>query len=858
MPAENLTRDEAEARAAALDVTSYEIWLDLTAGEDTFSSRTEITFGSAEPGGSSFADLIAPSVRSVALNGADLDPAAVFGDSRIALAGLQARNSLVVEADCAYMRSDEGLHRFVDPVDDQTYLWTQFEAADARRVFACFEQPDLKASFALHVVAPAGWAVVSNAATPEPVEVAGTASLRWDFAPTERIATYLLAVVAGPYHRVTDTFTGAAAEIPLGWLCRASIAEHLDADALFAFTKAGLAFYEERFATPYPFTTYDQVFVPEYSGAMEHPGCVTFTEDFVFRSREDESAHAIRAIVLLHEMAHMWFGDLVTMRWWDDLWLNESFAEWASHWSTVATTRFTDAWVDFAIDKGYAYRADQLASTHPVAADVVDLDTAESIFDGITYGKGASVLRQLVAWVGEEPFLTGLRAHFSEHAYGNATFEDLLRALEVSSGRPLGDWARAWLGTAGVSTLRPRVEVDVDGRYTAFDVVQSAAPEQPTLRPHRLAIGLFVLTRSATGGPDELLRTGRVELDVDGAVTPVAELLGEPAADLVLLNDGDLTYAKVRFDERSLRSLTESVETIAEPLARAMCWTAAWDTTRDGEMAASAWVDLVLRGLATESHPATVQALCGQVVTAVERYTDPARRDEVRLRWTAGLRALLTRTAAGSDVQLLLVRALADSAVSGDDVALLAAQLDGTGVLPGLAVDTELRWRLLTGLARCGQLPVGALEDELRRDPTRVGQESAAAVAASVPDAAAKARAWDLAVAAPDTSGSTRREVMRAFWHNGQDAALEGWVDRYFSEAAVVWGRTSSGTATEYLRGMFPAVLASPSLVARAHQFLELPDLDPSVRRYVGQGLDDAVRAVAAQACDRDGAAVPS
>ncbi len=361
-----------------------------------------------------------------------------------------------------------------------------------------------------------------------------------------------------------------------------------------------------------PFTTYDQVFVPEYSGAMEHPGCVTYTEDFVFRSREDESAHAAGAIVLLHEMAHMWFGDLVTMRWWDDLWLNESFAEWASHWSTVATTRFTDAWVDVAIDEGYAYRADQLGSMHPVAASVVDLDTAESIFDGITYGKGASVLRQLVAWVGEEPFLAGLRTHFTEHAHGNATFADLRRAVEVSSGRSLADWVQAWLGTAGVSTLRPRVQVDVGGRYTAFDVVQSAAPAHPTLRPHRLAVGLFVLTRSASDGPDELVRTGRVELDVDGAVTSVPELVGEPAADLVLLNDGDPTYAKVRFDERSLRSLTAAVDTLVEPLARAMCWTAVWDTTRDGELAASAWVELVLRGLSTEFHPATVQALCGR------------------------------------------------------------------------------------------------------------------------------------------------------------------------------------------------------------------------------------------------------
>ncbi len=856
MPGQNLTRDEAAARSAVLAVQRYEIWLDLTGGPDRFGSRTVVTFASSDVGGSTFADLVAPAVRSVSLNGTALDPGEVFADSRIRLDGLRAANELVVEAECAYMRSDEGLHRFVDPVDDRTYLWSQFEAADARRVFACFEQPDLKASFVLHVTAPADWTVVSNAATPEPVDLppagastapAGGGVRRWDFAPTERIATYLLAVVAGPYHRVTDTYTGAAAEIPLGWLCRQSLAGHLDADELFTFTRQGLAHYEDRFATPYGFTSYDQVFVPEYSGAMEHPGCVTFTEDFLFRSRESDSAHAVRAIVLLHEMAHMWFGDLVTMRWWDDLWLNESFADWAAYWSAAEATRFTDAWVEFANDKGYAYRADQLSSTHPIAADVVDLDTAESVFDGITYGKGASVLRQLVAWVGEEPFLAGLRAYFAEHAYGNAEFADLLRALEASSGRPLADWAAAWLGTAGVNTLRLRTTV-ADGRYTAAAIEQSAAPDHPTLRPHRMAVGLFAPEPSGSGA---LVRTGRIELDVQGPLTTVPELVGAPVADLVLLNDDDLTFVKARLDERSLATLATSIAGLAEPLARAMVWTAAWDMTRDGELPASAWVDLVLRGLATESQASTVETLCGQTATAVGRYTDPAGRSRVRSRWADGLRALLANAEPGSDVQLLLVRAIAASPAGHEDAALLSGLLDGTLGPPGLVVDTDLRWQLLTGLARLGRADETAIDAELAGDPTTAGQERAAAVSAARPDRAAKEKAWAVAVDSPDTSGTARTAVMRTFWSPADAAVFDGFVERWFAEAATVWGRATSGTATDFLTRMFPAALASPALVELTETFLARTDLDPSVRRFVGQGRDDAVRAVAAQAADR-------
>jgi len=505
--------------------------------------------------------------------------------------------------------------------------------------------------------------------------------------------------------------------------------------------------------------------------------------------------------------------------------------------------------VEFALDKGNAYRADQLSSTHPIAADVVDLDTAESVFDGITYGKGASVLRQLVAWVGEQPFLAGLRAYFAEHAYGNAEFADLLRALEASSGRPLADWATAWLGTAGVNRMRLVTSV-ADGRYTAAAIEQSAAPEHPTLRPHRMALGLF-----ATGPAGGLVRTGRIELDVRGPSTQVPELVGAAVPDLVLLNDGDLTFVAARLDERSLATLMTSIDGLAEPLARAMAWTAAWNMTRDGELPASAWVDLALRGLATEVQATAVDAVCSQTATAVQRYTDPAARDRIRARWTTGLRALLAGAEAGSDVQLLVVRALAASAVADTDAALLTGLLNGTAVPAGLAVDTDLRWRVLTGLARLGRVDEGAIEDELRTDPTTAGREHAAAASAARPAADAKERAWAAAVARVDTAGTTRVAIMRTFWQAGDAEVLAGFAERYFTEAASIWARATSGTATDFLTGMFPAPLASAQLLDRAERLLARPGLDPSARRFVGQGRDDVVRALAAQACDRSAAA---
>ncbi|HYY10467.1 MAG TPA: aminopeptidase N, partial [Kineosporiaceae bacterium] len=566
MAGTNLTRDEAQERAGLLEVESYDVTLDLTTGDKTFRTTTVLRFTARTPGASTFVDLIAAGVDEVVLNGRSLPVEEVVSTGRIALPDLAASNELRVVADGAYMHTGEGLHRFVDPVDDEVYVYTQFEIADARRVFACFDQPDLKAPLTLTVTAPAHWTVVAVSPTPEP-EPAQDGAATWRFAPTPTLSPYVQAVVAGPYHVERGTLTSRdGREIPLGAFCRKSLAQYLDADEIFDITRQGFAYFEELFDLAYPFTKYDQLFVPEFNaGAMENAGAVTITEHYVWRSKVPEAMVERRGLTILHELAHMWFGDLVTMRWWDDLWLNESFAEYVSTRCQAEATRWATAWTTFSsAEKSWAYRQDQLATTHPVVADIRDLEDVEVNFDGITYAKGASVLKQLVHWVGTSAFDDGLRRYFRRHAWGNTTLRDLLAELEATSGRDLDEWARLWLQQAGVTTLRPEIEVGPDGVVQGLAVVQEAPADHPVLRPHRLAVGAYDLVDG------RLERTRRVELDVAGPRTPVPDFSGAPRPALLLVNDDDLAYAKIRLDEASLATAVEHLGAFADALPRSL------------------------------------------------------------------------------------------------------------------------------------------------------------------------------------------------------------------------------------------------------------------------------------------------
>lgn len=844
MPGTNLTRDEARTRAQLLTVDSYLVELDLTVGETRFASRTTLRFRSSEPGASTFLDLVDAEDLAVTLNGAALD-AAAYADSRVALEGLAADNEVVVEATLPYSRTGEGLHRFVDPADDRVYTYTQFEVPDARRVYATFEQPDLKSRFTFHVTAPAHWTVVSNAPTPEPEALEGERAV-WRFAETLPMSTYITAIIAGEYHAAHDVYEGRFGTIPLGHYCRRSLVPYLDVDELVTVTKQGFAYFEDAFDMAYPFGKYDQLYVPEYNmGAMENAGAVTLRDEYLPRGRQDASFYEFRATVILHEMAHMWFGDLVTMRWWDDLWLNESFAEWACHQAAVEATAFDEAWTGFAnVRKNWALRQDQLPSTHPIAADNHDLRAVEVNFDGITYAKGASVLKQLVAWVGLPHFLVGLRDYFREHAFGNTEFGDLLRALEGPSGRELDSWAKEWLQTSGVNTLAPDFELDDEGRYSRFAVRQSAGEEHPTLRRHRIGIGLY------DRDGERLVRRTSLEVDVRDETTVVEQLVGERQPDLLLLNEGDLTYAKIRLDERSLATVVEGLGRLDDSLARALCWTAAWDMTRDAEMRARDFVELVLRNIGSETDPAGSSRIPSYAASAVAFLSDPAHRPELRARWESGLRELLAGAEAGGDHQLTFLRSLAGAAHSPEALDELEALLDGGATLPGLSIDSDLRWTLLTALAREGRVDAARIEAERERDNTITGQQRAAAARAARPTAEAKAEAWEIAVVRDDVANETQRSTVTAFVQAGQAEVLAPYVEKYLEVAETLWEAKGTQRASTALEGLFPRPLASPELLARVQEWLRTTSANPAAQRYVREGAADVERYLAAQAFD--------
>ncbi|MFL6062441.1 MAG: aminopeptidase N [Marmoricola sp.] len=844
MPGTNLTREEAQTRAQLIDVDSYTIELDLTTSEKTFASTTTIEFTSRIPGGSTFADLVGAEIHEITLNGEVLDPAEVYADSRIRLDGLHVENVLVVRADCTYSHSGEGLHRFVDPADDRVYLYSQFEVPDARRVYTTFEQPDLKSVFTFHVTAPEHWKVVSNAPTPQP-EAIGEGKAVWHFPATKKMSTYITAVVAGEYHEVQDVYEGKYGTIPLGHYCRQSLVEFLDRDEVVKLTKQSFAFFEEQFDFPYPFEKYDQLYVPEYNmGAMENAGCVTLRDEYLPRSRQPRSFYEFRASVITHEMAHMWFGDLVTMKWWDDLWLNESFAEWACYWCEAEATEFTDAWTGFTnARKQTGYRQDQLPSTHPIAADNYDLHAVEVNFDMITYAKGASVLKQLVAWVGLEPFLDGLRQYFKDHAYGSSEFTDLLEALEKASGRELQGWASEWLQTAGVNTLTPSFELDAEGRYSSFSVLQSADPDWPTLRRHRIGIGAY----NTVDG--KLVRTASYEIDVEGARTEAPELVGLEQPELLLLNDQDLAYAKIRLDERSLGTVVQGLSKLEDSLPRALCWGAAWDMTRDAEMSATDFVTLFLANIGSETDSWGISRIPVYAAQAVNSLSAPAHRTALKEQFERGLRSLLEAAEPGSDAQLTFARTYAGTAISEEALDSLEQLLDGTLVLDGLAMDQDLRWVLITALARRGRAG-DRIETELAGDNTISGKEHAAAALAARPTAEAKAEAWQRIVVDTDTPNETQRSIVHAFQATGQDDVLLPYVTTYLEAAETLWEHLGTHKAATTLEGLFPRQLASPALLEQVDAWLAGTSANPGAKRYITEGRADVARYLAAQEKD--------
>jgi aminopeptidase N len=832
--ASNLTRDEARDRAELLRVESYQVDLDLTGSDATFGSVTIVRFSCARPGAGTFIELTAPTVMQIMLNGAPVDLAAFDGD-RIALTGLAQHNELTVTATCAYSRTGEGMHRFTDPADKDVYLYSDLETFDAHRIYACFDQPDLKATYEFTVTAQDNWTVISNVAPDVAAAPAGPGAARWHFPPTPVMSTYITAIAAGPYFAVTQEHDG----IPLGLYCRQSLASYLDPDEIFEITRQGFDYYHAAFGVRYPFGKYDQLFVPEFkAGAMENAGCVTFLEDYIFRSRVTDSDREARAQTILHEMAHMWFGDLVTMRWWDDLWLNESFASWAEMVSSTEATRWTNGWTGFAQGyKAWAYRQDQLPSTHPIAADIPDIEAVEVNFDGITYAKGAAVLKQLVAYVGRDNFLAGVRDYFGKHAWGNATLADLLSSLEQASGRDLTSWSKSWLQMAGVNTLRPAFQLDSEGRFTSFAVLQEAPADHPELRPHRIAIGLYDRAGAA------LTRRRRVEIDVAGAVTDVPELAGDTRPDLVLVNDDDLTYAKVRLDEHSLRTVVGSISDLADPLAAALCWSSAWDMTRDAEMRTRDFLALVSSGAPAITELSVLERILMVTGLAVRRYADPNWRAAGVGKLEDTLHGWLLAAAPGSDHQLAYAKALADVATSQASLDLLAGLLAGAESIDGLAIDTDLRWELLHRLVSRGAAGPDQIEAELDRDRTDAGERHAESCLAAIPTAEAKAAAW-AKITGGTLPNATFRAALRGFRDPDQDELLAPYSAKFYGALDRMWQDGASDMAQFFIEVGYPDTVVSQEAIDATDAYIAASDPVPAMRRLLIERRDDVARAL--------------
>ncbi|MDR1355764.1 MAG: aminopeptidase N [Propionibacteriaceae bacterium] len=857
----NITRAEAQTRSALLTVEHYDVKVDLravmpVAAEpiENFISHSTVTFN-AQASGDTWIDLIADQLLAASLDGQSLSPD-VFADSRLPLHVEPGQHELSITALCRYSHTGEGLHRFVDPADQRVYLYTQFETADARRMYACFEQPDLKATFQLTVLAPSTWQVASNSLTPKP-ELNSDHGV-WKFAATGRISTYITALIAGEYHVDSSQVMSSRGAIPAALLCRKSMVAHLDTAKIRETTQRGFAVYEKAFGVPYPFDSYDQVFAPEYNaGAMENAGCVTIRDEYLFRSKVSTAQYEARDNTILHELAHMWFGDLVTMRWWDDLWLNESFAEWASHYCQqvlVGEHEGINPWVGFANGrKTWAFNADQLPTTHPVAADMVDLDTVEQSFDGITYAKGASVLKQLVAHVGERQFLAGIHAYLEAHSWSNATFADLIDALQVSSGSDLSDFAANWLETAGMNTLTPRLSVDADGVITEFTVEQSAHPEHPKLRHHHFSIGFFDLVN------EEIVRTGGLDnVDISEGTTAIAAFVGQRCPRIVLLNAGDETFAKIRLDTDSLQATMNDIGKITDPLVRAVIMTSAWDSWRDGEIGSRDFLDLVLASVPVESDMIALQARLNSAGLAAGMYSAPQYRAANRKYLTSQLAALLKTSEPGSDKQLLIADALIRVIDTPLGNALLKAWLADEEVPPGLVIDVERRWAMLTTLAANGELELGQLSAMEAADVTISGVERAAGVRAALPTSTAKAEAWRLLTTTADVPNGTARQIAQNFMQPGQEDVLAPYAANYLSLVAAISNKAGffadrgNWLTDLLLTQLWPEPLADEAYLAQVSQrLLAEPKLSDALSRTLADNVAGSRRKLAAQQASR-------
>ncbi len=821
-----LTYEEAQARSRLIEVLGYHVELDVTGGDDVFESATVVRFGCRAPGTGTFIEIRPTRLRRVVLNGQDVDPAALAGN-RLPLTGLRAVNELRVEADMGYSRTGAGLHRFTDAADGEAYLALHGGLDNAQRVLAAFDQPDLKAAITATVTAPASWTVIGNGRA----RPAGDG--RWELAATPPISTYLFTLVAGPYSSIRTEHHG----IPFGLHARQSLAGHLHRDAaeILAITRACFGRYREIFAEPYPYDSYDQVFVPELeSGAVENPGCVTFRDEFLFPAAVTRAERQLRGMVIAHEMAHMWFGNLVTMRWWNDVWLSESFATYMGFQVLAEATAFTAAWTDFALThKTRGYDADQRESTHPVAPepqDVPDTDAARSSYDDISYAKGASALRQLVAWLGWPTFLAGINDYFARYRFGSATLADLLDCLSRASGTDVGEWAEPWLCRSGVDTLtvtRP----EPPGRVGCIS--------HAGRRPHRVWVGVY------DQAPGELTLRTRIPVLVPADAGAVVLSWGRPEPALLLPNDGDFSYCKVRLDPASQATLASSLGRLTDPLSRAVAWNSVRDLVRDGELAPRQYLSLAARHLPAE----TDSSIAGQVIayarwTVADRYLPPGLRGAALADITSLCQDLLSPPGDADGMRLVAARGLIDSASGPDDVAALWSWLAAGRVPGGPDTDSRLRWQILLRLTVLGAASRAEIEHDASRDITAAGRLSAARCRAALPDPAAKQAAWT-AMLGGTLSGYELAATAQGFWQADQAGLLAGYVPRYFAALAEIAAGGGAEAARVLCQHGFPHHAVAAATVRSGERCLDSGGVTGSLRRLLADQLEDLRRSLA-------------
>ena len=819
----SLTRDEAQARASLIDVESMEVDLDLTTSSTTFESDTQIVFraAAAEP---TFVDLKAVDVHEVELNDAALDPETVV-DGRLPITPTEGRNTLRVRATMPFSNDGQGLHRSVDPEDHREYVYGHLFLDAAPKVFACFDQPDLKAPYTVTVRAPEEWIVTGNG---DPLHEGGG---QWRLATTKPLSTYFVTVCAGPYVQQRDTWRGPDGQVvPLVLHARASLAEELAAQApqMFEVTRQCMSYFHELFGIDYPFGEYHQIFVPEFNaGAMENPGCVTFRDQFVFQGAITRQGLLSRTNTIAHEMAHMWFGDLVTPVWWDDLWLNESFAEYMAHRACVAATEFTEAWVDFGVGrKPWGYAAERSPSTHPVAgAPAHDGDTALQNFDGISYAKGASALRQLIEWMGDEHFISGVRDHLTTHAYGNATLADFLGSMESASGRDVQGWAAAWLETAGLD----RISVELTTRQDAdgVPVIETAtvvrdqpqdAAGAPANRPHALTIAGW------TDGD----RAWEVELELDADRVEVPELAGRPVPRLVVPNAADTTWATAVLDAESLAALPAQLPQVDEPVTRAMLWAALFDAVAEGETDPRELVATFTRAFPVESD-ASILATAGAYTARFVRTMVPAAEREGLLEALAAAGRERTATAEpGTTTAWLGARVVAGCSSDAEELRRWAR---GQDLPEGLEADDDFRWQAVKRLAQLGALD-GELELMAQHDTSLSGQLSALMARASQPDAESKAWAWaELAGRESGRSNYERNNLAQGFWSSGEPEVLAGYVERYLTEVPALSGVVGEDALARVAQLAFPLPVPTQATADAVDAVLAGGTVSPAVRR---------------------------